>query len=180
MPINVVDLSMMPNSELVGIYNVLADKPIKSWKGKKSILVERIEALQDKADAKLVEDFGPGASEEPTADATEEATEEVSADDTEPQKSSTTIRQLAIDLLCKVAYYEDRNEKSGPDNVVDEDHANARSVGIPYNQVLDAIREQFSVCSTSVECLRWYAVKIRGEEAGYEGLRLCQRRPRVK
>lgn len=95
-------------------------------------------------------------------------------------KHYNTIRELATDLLCHVDYYETRKENPGPDNIVPSDYPNARSVGISYDRILKVIREHFPKCRTSVECLRWYAVKIRAEDPGYEGRRLCQRRPRAR
>ncbi len=99
------------------------------------------------------------------------------------KKPARTIRQAAIELLCHVDRHEDRDKPSGPDNFVDEDYKGARSVGLPYDQIIRRIKEEFlplGKCETTVACLRWYAVKIRVEEHGYEGLRLPQRRPRVK
>lgn len=89
-----------------------------------------------------------------------------------------TVRECSLEYLCKVAYHEDKTKDPGPDNVVDVGHANARSVGLPYDEVLAAVREEFPNCETTVACLRWYAVKVRSEE--YEGYRLPQRRPRAK
>ncbi len=99
------------------------------------------------------------------------------------KEPARTIRQAAIELLCHVDHHEDRDEPSGPDNVVSGDHEGARSVGLPYDEVIRRIMDEFlplGRCETTVACLRWYAVKIRVEEHGYEGLRLPQRRPRVK
>lgn len=92
-----------------------------------------------------------------------------------------TIRAAAIDLLCHVEFFEDRTKK--PDtllNAVKEDHPQSRSVGLPYDEIIRRIQAEFPDCQTTVACLRWYSVKIRVEEFGYEGLRLPQRRPRVK
>ena len=95
--------------------------------------------------------------------------------------SGRTIRAAAIDLLCKVVYHENRDEKSNPEkNVVAADHPRARTVGMAYDDIILAIQEEFNGCKTTVACLRWYSVKIRVEEHGYEGLRLPQRRPRAK
>lgn len=91
-----------------------------------------------------------------------------------------TIRDASLDLLCHVAYYEDKTRKPSDENRVPSDHKNARSVGIAYDEIIRRIQEEFPGCQTSVACLRWYAVKVRVEERGYEGLRLPQRRPRVR
>ncbi len=140
--------------ELVEKYNELAavlDRDsIAGWKRKKSLLAEHVKAMTQEV-----------AKKEPVR----------------------TIRQAAIELLCHVDHHEDRDKPSGPDNTVDEKHKGARSVGLPYDQIIQSIRDEFTPlgrCETTVACLRWYAVKIRVEEHGYEGLRLPQRRPRVK
>ncbi len=150
-------------AELVEKHNDLAfatgRDALKYWKGKKSVLVERIDDLSAELrdmEAHTKEDEGP---------------------------ATRTIRQAAIELLCHVDHHEDRDKPSGPDNHVDEDHDGARSVGFPYDWIIQDIRDEFTPlgkCETTVACLRWYAVKIRVEEHGYEGLRLPQRRPRVK
>ncbi len=149
--------------ELVEKHNDLAfatgQDVLKYWKGKKSVLTERIDDLS--AELKDMEAH------------TKEAEKE----------SPRTIRQAAIELLCHVDYHEDRDKPSGPDNYVAVEHEGARSVGLPYNRIIQSILDEFTPlgkCETTVACLRWYAVKIRVEEHGYEGLRLPQRRPRAK
>jgi hypothetical protein len=152
----------MTNAQLTEKYNDLAfglgHSSIKPWKGKRDVLEGRIRDLQFEMDAMS----------------------EHTKEDEEPTR---TIRAAAIELLCFADYYEDREKPSGPDNVVDADEqGDARSVGLPYDEIIRRIKEEFSAvkCETTVACLRWYAVKIRVEEHGYEGLRLPQRRPRVK
>lgn len=166
------DLITLSTKELVAIHNGLAealDQPtLKSWKNAKSKLIERIETLRAQD--------GLQAVDEPIEVKAEEACP-LEADDDGP---SRTIKAASIDYLCEVVKFEDRNEKSGPDNIVSEDHPGARSVGRPYDEIIDLLHAEFSGCNTSVACLRWYAVKIRVEEHGYEGLRLPQRRPRAK
>ena len=95
-------------------------------------------------------------------------------------ESALTIRSVAVDLLCLVDHHENRNKNPSLTNMVESDHPHSRSVGLPYDEIIRQIRARFPQCHTSVACLRWYSVKIRVEESGYEGLRLPQRRPRVK
>lgn len=171
------DLSTVSTKELVGIYNGLGpDKPLKSYKGKREVLVKRIEALLGAAYG------GPPVrhTAEPKREVTEEPVPQSSKPGTTGKQSGRTIRAAAVELLCTAAYHEDRTAESGPDNVVDSDHPQARSVGLAYDEILRRIRAEFPNCQTSAECLRWYSVKIRVEEHSYEGLRLPQRRPRVK
>lgn len=147
----------MTNAQLVEVHNGLVQydpdvNPLKNWKGKKDVLIDRIKGLEAKkpSEPKAKKEDGP------------------------------TIREVALQLLGEVVYYEDKAKKSSPDNVVEADHPNARSVGIPYLEIIDRIKQQFPEAQTSVACLRWYAVKVRAEEFGYEGYRLAQRRPRAK
>lgn len=94
------------------------------------------------------------------------------------QPKEGTIRKFALDLLCEVDYYEDKTKPSNGENFVTSDHPQARSVGYTYAAIIDKILDEFPKAGTSVACLRWYAVKIRGEEFGYQGFKLAQRRPR--
>ena len=166
-------LSGLTNTELVGVYNGLVgpEFSLKAWKGKKDILVARIEVAR--------RSNGEDVSDDPKADTAPRSAEDTKKDKT-AKKDVRTIRLAAIELLCAVEHFEDRDEKSGPDNVVEHDHKSARSVGVPYDEILWHIRVEFPECQTTVACLRWYSVKIRVEEPGYEGLRLPQRRPRAK
>ncbi len=144
------DLTTQTSTQLVGIHNALnPDKPLKAWKGKKAILVANIEKLQKAAEPK------PKTSDD-----------------------VRTIRSAAIELLCHVDHFEDRELPHG--TKVEADNPNARSVGLPYDVIIAMITEEFPTCKTTVACLRWYSVKIRVEELGYENLRLPQRRPRAK
>jgi hypothetical protein len=73
-----------------------------------------------------------------------------------------TIRDTSLALLCHIV----------------ETNEDDRSVGLPYKEIVEIIHELHDNSKTSIECLRWYAVKIRAEEEGYEGIRLPQIRPR--
>jgi hypothetical protein len=150
------DLKTQTNVELVGVHNSLnPDKLLSNWKGKKSDLIDRIGVLVKAIKAKT----------------------QVK---TKIPKLTQTIKSRAIDLLCQITHYENKTEKSGDENYVNMDHPEARSVGIPYSEILQQIHDDFEGCKTTTECLRWYAVKIRVGEHGYEDLRMPQRRPRAK
>lgn len=90
-----------------------------------------------------------------------------------------TIRETALRLLTFVHYHEDSSKASGESNRVEEKHPKAGSVGLTYLNIISLIKEAFPDANTSVACLRWYAVKVRAEEKGYEGWRLTRRRPRL-
>lgn len=178
-------LQALSTEELVGIYNGLADKPLKSWRRKRELLIERIENLRTPAQkagmAETENQLGEGGYGGITSEVTEDApTEDIVTDETGNDNDARTIRIAALELLCLVDHYENRDEKSSPENRVAKDHPKARSVGIPYLEIISRIQVEFPDCETSVACLRWYAVKVRAEEFGYEGWRLCQRRPRAK
>lgn len=183
------DMQEKTNPQLVVYHNELAElcgaTALAGWKQAKARLIERIEIHQATiADAEIdAEDevspeFEAAVAGEPVTDLekiVEQALEDVKED--EPKR---TIKSASVELLCEVAYFEDSDEKSSDENRVAADHPKARSVGIAYDEVIRRVQDEFNDCKTSVACLRWYSVKIRVEEAGYEGLRLPQRRPRAK
>lgn len=178
------------NAQLVEFHNELAAnlegvEALKNWKQAKTKLIERIEGLQAQiADAEIdAEDDDELTSvtvNSETFEQTDTPTEEPQGEPIPEEEPKRTIKAASVDLLCHVAYYEDRDEKSSDDNRVDADHPKARSVGLAYDEIIRRIQEEFDGCNTSVACLRWYSVKIRVEEHGYEGLKLPQRRPRAK
>ena len=169
-------LEAKPTKDLLAIYNQLSDKPLASWKNSKQLLIARIEAAygaRTVPEDSTPVDLPPTVTEVPVAKLTV----------VKPVVNATktrTIREAALHWLCYADYYENGAEKSGPTNVVASDHPKARSVGITYLDVIANIQLEFPDCETSVACLRWYSVKVRAEELGYEGYRLCQRRPRAK
>lgn len=137
---------------LLAIHNDLEGATrLKLWKHGKAKLVARIKAL-----LAAIPESSPAEDE------------------------AQTIRKTALDLLCQVDYHEDKNKKASLDNRLQGDDKNARSVGLPYLDIIASIRDRFPNSQTSVACLRWYAVKIRAEEFGYEGSKLAQRRPRAR
>lgn len=195
------DLNTLTSKELVVVHNTLADRlgssALTSWKGKKELLVERVEGMraevlrrfpepmfddEDEPMARVTVDSetfealdghvkapqGEPIPEEQPAETTEEPSEA-------PQR---TIKAASIEWLCHVEYYEDRAAKPGT-TVVEPGHKGARSVGLTYDEVIRRVQAEFPGCNTSVACLRWYAVKIRVGEHGYKDLRLPQRRPRA-
>lgn len=167
-------LLKLTNHDLVKVYNGLnpdKSKPLGNWKGKKDVLAKRILKLQKVLGKK-------------TGTSKPKDTAKTKARSIKPKATGNaslrTIRSAALEHLCHVAYYENRNEKPSPDNVVSKGSKNARSVGLSYGEILDLISDEFPGCKTSAACLRWYSVKVRVEELGYEGLVLPQRRPRAK
>lgn len=175
-----INLITMTGPELVGIYNGLnPSKPIKQWKGAKKVLIGRIKSLHKDVNGKAPKTV----SVVPKAETPQKTAAVKPAGKTQPEvteKPTRTIRATAIDLLCHVEFHEDRAYKPSFDNVVAETDEQARSVGIAYDEIIRRIQAEFPSCKTTVACLRWYSVKIRVEELGYEGLRLPQRRPRAK
>lgn len=203
-----MDYADMPTKELVDRHNELAaltgDNQVASWKKSKSLLVDRIREmegrlgentpeLEDDTDESIDaiaeatdDEFERAMAGEPVSvpDEAQAALETITDAERETletdDRPTRTIREASLDWLCHVDHYEDKTKKSGPDNRVPADHSQARSVGLPYLSIIDAIKEEFPGAQTSVACLRWYAVKVRVEEFGYEGYKLVQRRPRAK
>lgn len=167
------DYTAMTGSELVDEYNGLdPEKPLsKPWKSGKDKLIAMIEDLKKQRSAEKK------AAAKKAADA---ARKQQDLEEEKDEKPARTIRVASLELMCQVDYYEDKTKKPGPDNRVPADHPNARSVGLPYLDIIDLIKDEFPGAETSVACLRWYAVKARVEEFGYEGYRLVSRRPRAK
>ncbi|QIW86609.1 hypothetical protein AMA2_50 [Achromobacter phage AMA2] len=73
-----------------------------------------------------------------------------------------TVKDYACALLCEVVGQQD-----------------GRDVGMPYETVLEHILVKFPEAKTSVNCLRWYAGKIRIEAHGYVGLKMPAIRQRA-
>lgn len=92
------------------------------------------------------------------ADATPEG-ETVQEEVVEPTE---TIKELSCRLLCEVDH-------------VNED---GRTVGRPYLDILEDILKQRPGVNTSLNCLRWYAGKIRSQFNGYQNYTLPQIRAR--
>lgn len=61
------------------------------------------------------------------------------------RRSCRTIKDLSIELLLTVDY---------------NDAATGRPVGLPYDEILRRVHAAFPDCETTVECLRWYAVRL--------------------
>lgn len=204
------ELSTMTNKELVAVHNGLAEQcganDLKAWKGKKDLLIDRIVEMREQVakahpEPMWDEDEPTDESIDAIAEATDDeferamagepvqATEEAQAaldtltDDEretlETDEPTRTIKAASVELLCHVSHYEDRDAKPGTTTVEATD-PKARSVGLAYDEIIRRVQDEFPGCSTSVACLRWYAVKIRVGEHGYEDLRLPQRRPRAK
>lgn len=155
----------LETKQLITIYNGLSpDTPLTSWKTKKTKLVDKIMRLPNfnVPEAEPIEADEPEAEQTPSTD------------------GESTIRLVSCALLCQIEFYEDRTKKASDENRVEKKHQQSRSVGLSYPDVLARVLEKFPEAATSIECLRWYAVKIRAQEFGYEGMSLPQRRPRAK
>ncbi len=173
-----LDLS---TKELVGIHNGLnPGGPLTGWKSGKPALIKRIQALRRKTKKEAPRRSRTASAAKSTPKSTAKPRARTGSRKATGKPRSRTIRAAAIELLCETVSYENRDKPVGSDNVVTKGSRHATSVGIPYDEIIRRIKAEFLDCATTVACLRWYAVKIRVEEHGYEGLRLPQRRPRVK
>lgn len=91
-----------------------------------------------------------------------EATPEGETVQEEAAEPTETIKELSCRLLCEVDH-------------INED---GRTVGRPYLDILDDILKQRPGVNTSLNCLRWYAGKIRSQFSGYQQYTLPQIRAR--
>ena len=165
------ELEDLKTSELLEIYNDLRartsnDKPLRIWKKARSYLIDQICDLRDAVER----DMDEGEASD-VADAVlqhDEKKEDEKSGDKPP------IWKTAVDLLCTVVGYINLDTKQ-PAAEGDE---GAYSVGLTYAEIIDHIRAMYPGSKTSVACLRWYAVKIRAEEFGFEGRTLPQYRQR--
>ena len=201
------ELSAMTSKELVAIHNGLAPQcganDLSAWKGKKEVLVERILEMREQVSREHPEPMWDDEATDESIDTIAEATSDeferamagepipvpveaqtaldqvLEQSDGQSDEPTRTIKAASVELLCLVTHYEDRDAKPGTTQVA-KDHPKARSVGLAYDEIINRIMEEFPDASTSVACLRWYAVKIRVGEHGYEDLRLPQFRPRAK
>ena len=173
------DLSGVRVSDLISIYNKLnPSAPLKNWKQSKDILISRIEKLEKIAAKKS--SAKPKPKKAKSKATVKKPVDPSPQKPTGKSKSVRTIRSAAIQWLCHTEFHENRTKEVSDENRVSARNSEARSVGLPYDEIIRRIQEEFPKCATSIACLRWYAVKIRVEEHGYEGLKLPQRRPRVK
>ena len=128
------NLEKMTNAELVKVYNGLGPaKPIKNWKGKKSLLIEKINTAQKQK--------APVGGKKKTR--------------------TGEIRAACETLLQDVAYHENKDKPVGPDNQRKTAGKNTRPVGFSFAEILDTVKQQFPDANTSYACLRWYAVHLR-------------------
>lgn len=151
-------LEPMATSELLEIHNQQGGN-LKSWKRAKSLLIERILEAQGEDQAfraAILEDEEPKAEVNPKG----------------------AIKRKAIELLTEKVRAVDR--KTGELARMDENPANIYTVGLSYKAVLRELLEEFPEAKTTLPCLRWYAVKLRNEEEGYEGHILPQKRPQER
>lgn len=81
---------------------------------------------------------------------------------TEPKVKAKSIKEISCELLC----------------VVETVSEEGRSIGMSYDQVLARVLELRPGAKTSLNCLRWYAGKIRVLADGYFQYKLPQLRMR--
>jgi len=94
-----------------------------------------------------------------------------------PEDREPTVKELACSLLCTVERWEHRDtgQPCSPW------HPEARSLGMPYSEVLERVMAVFPEASTTLASIRWYAVQINdGLNAKFDGYLLPGRRPRKR
>lgn len=99
----------------------------------------------------------------------------------EPEAEEVTpkgaIKRKAIELLTTTVGSVDRKTGNPSDS---DDASTVYTVGLSYKAVLRELLEVYPDAKTTLACLRWYAVKLRNEEEGYEGYTLPQKRPQER
>lgn len=93
-------------------------------------------------------------------------------------KRTDTVVATAMNLLARVAYYEDKTLDPSDDNRVEANHPNARSVGLTYSEVLTLVLEAHPGAKTTNACLRWYVGRVNQGDASYTQWKMPGRRPR--
>lgn len=174
-----MDLSKATNAELVAEHNRLATilgiSILKSWKKAKTELMKKVELLTANVAAITPT---PASKKSKRTPAPKRQRKSPSAPPRAVGSPEDTIRGYALQLLCEVAFYEDKGRKPSRLNRVDDSHKNAGSVGLTYDDILERIHTKFPGSQTSAACLRWYCVKVRASERSYDGFQLPRRRPR--
>lgn len=139
------------NAQLVEEYNALNPaKPLKNWKGKKEVLIAKINAAQKQSGA-------PGTTTKKKSK--KKGKKAVST--TGKSKRTGEIRELCETLLSTVAYHENKSKDVGPENVLKNAGKNTRPVGLSFAEILGDVKRTFPDANTSYACLRWYAVHMR-------------------
>lgn len=138
-------LASKTNAQLVEIYNNLGPaKPIKAWKGKKSILIDKITSAQKQSGATVEKSKRPAKKAASSG-----------------AKKTGAIREFVETKLQEVAYHEDKDKDVGPDNQRKTAGKNTRPVGFSFSDILGDLQKQFPEAKTSYACLRWYGVHLR-------------------
>lgn len=91
-----------------------------------------------------------------------------------------TIKSYTCELLCEVAYFEDKTKAPSPKNRVSMQNPNRRSVGLPYVEIARLVKEKFPEAKTSPTAVRRIAGRIRADEPGYNEYLMPGRRPRAQ
>ena len=81
-----------------------------------------------------------------------------------PKVKKVSIKDFSCTLLCEVVRTNDEG----------------RTVGLAYEDVLAQVLAEFPGAKTSLNCLRWYAGKIRSQYSGFQKYTLPQVRERKK
>ena len=113
----------------------------------------KLDAMADELEAKLEAKEG-----KPTIEATTNKINEA----LEKKPKAKTIKQISCELLSKVV------------GTTEE----GRTLGMPYSDILAQILSESPEAKTSLNCLRWYAGKIRIAADGYQMYTLPQIRLR--
>ncbi len=149
-----MELETMTMRELVDLHNDLApDRPAgpKTFRCRAQAIERICGILSERMGATVVapEAAGEDALEDgdggDEGEATAPPAPAAQGPGTRAEEGRTSIRARAEQLLAVVSGLEDGQE-----------------VGLTYDEVLAAIRAEHPGCRTTVACLRWYGVRMRG------------------
>lgn len=135
--------------------------PAKLGKAKLEAALAKLEAGKISKGSKIEPDHSEANKTIKAALETEKAIDKAKAKP-EPKVKVKTIKALSCELLCEVVGQTEEG----------------RTIGRSYQSILDKVLEQRPGAKTSLNCLRWYAGKIRVLADGYHQYTLPQLRER--
>lgn len=147
-------LANLSMTALVAIFNALSDKPATNKTfSQRSKAVERIEALAKAQKINIGQRFNedgskkPAEKKAPAPKPSKPIVVKAPKIDKKGKKSDALVIRVEAEKLLLVV------EGKDPDG---------RPLGIPYDRMLATILKKFPEANTTVACLRWYAVHMRG------------------
>ncbi|WP_027521729.1 hypothetical protein [Bradyrhizobium sp. Ec3.3] len=157
-------------AELIEAYNRLASirnvPPLTEWKDSRVKLFELVSLLRT---------VRPGAAPAPA---------EESKAPLQRRPRGTPIRSAIVEALMVITHYVERDTGKVVSlreaASLKRDRKTLLSVGLPYNECLERVREKYPGCKTTLGALRVAALRARDGLDGYQVYQLPQKRPHRK